>query len=117
MGQKLVTGRQRARAAMAHLEEERRAQLEKQEAALTSYFEAEAAETAAQAKLVEARQEKNEAVQLLRKLGKTPTEIGKLTGLGLGEVRVLLRGHKPETAGATEETTAQQAATDGTEAG
>jgi len=86
-----VTARERARAAKAVLDAERRDHEKSVEDATTTYYEAQDARDAAMAALEDADTVRGAAVQTLLDLGEPPARVAVLVGLSLAEVRKLRR--------------------------
>ncbi len=86
-----VTARERARAAKAVLDAERRDHEKAVEDATTTYYEAEDARGAAIAALEDADTARGAAVQSLLDLGEPPARVAVLVGLTAAEVRKLKR--------------------------
>jgi len=86
-----VTARERARAAKAVLDAERRDHEKAVEDATTTYYEAEDARDAAMAALEDADTARGAAVQSLLDLGEPPARVAVLVGLTAAEVRKLRR--------------------------
>jgi len=86
-----VTARERARAAKAVLDAERRDHEKSVEDATTTYYEAEDARDAAVTALEDADTARGAAVQALLDLGEPPTRVAVLVGLTATEVRKLKR--------------------------
>jgi len=95
-----VTARERARAAKAVLDAERRDHEKAVEDATTPYYEAQDARDTAMAALEDADTARGAAVQALLDLGEPPTRVAVLVGLTATEVRKLKR-----TAAAAEDST------------
>ncbi len=86
-----VTARERARAAKAVLDAERRDHEKAVEDATTTYYEAQDAHDAAAAALEDADTARGAAVQSLLDLGEPPAHVAVLVGLTTTEVRKLKR--------------------------
>lgn len=86
-----VTARERARAAKAVLDTERRDHEKAVEDATTTYYEAQDARDAAMAALEDADTARGVAVQALLELGEPPARVAVLVGLSAAEVRKLKR--------------------------
>ena len=86
-----VTARERARAAKAVLDAERRDHEKAVEDATTTYYEAQDARDAAMAALEAADTARSVAVQSLLDLGEPPARVAVLVGLSAAEVRKLKR--------------------------
>lgn len=86
-----VTARERARAAKAVLDAERRDHEKSVEDATTTYYEAQDARDAAMAALEDADTARGAAVQTLLDLGEPPARVAVLVGLSVAEVRKLRR--------------------------
>jgi len=86
-----VTARERARAAKAVLDAERRDHEKAVEDATTTYYEAQDARDTAIAALEEADTARGAAVQSLLDLGEPPARVAVLVGLSVAEVRKLRR--------------------------
>ncbi len=86
-----VTARERARAAKAVLDAERRDHEKAVEDATTTYYEAVDARDAAVTALEEADTARGAAVQSLLDLGEPPARVAVLVGLTAAEVRKLKR--------------------------
>jgi len=86
-----VTARERARAAKAVLDAERRDHEKAVEDATTTYYEAQDARDTAMAALEDADTARGAAVQSLLDLGEPPARIAVLVGLSVAEVRKLRR--------------------------
>jgi len=86
-----VTARERARAAKAVLDAERRDHEKSVENATTTYYEAQDARDTAIAALEDADTARGAAVQSLLDLGEPPARVAVLVGLSVAEVRKLRR--------------------------
>ncbi len=86
-----VTARERARAAKAVLDAERRDHEKAVEDATTTYYEAQDARDAAAAALKDADTARGSAVQALLDLGEPPARVAALVGLSAADVRKLKR--------------------------
>lgn len=98
-----VTARERARAAKAVLDAERRDHEKSVEDATTTYYEAEDARDAAMAALENADTARGAAVQSLLDLGEPPARVAVLVGLTAAEVRKLRRTAAAEDSTETSE--------------
>jgi len=86
-----VTARERARAAKAVLDAERRDHEKSVEDATTTYYEAQDARDTAMAALEDADTARGAAVQTLLDLREPPARVAVLVGLSVAEVRKLRR--------------------------
>jgi len=86
-----VTTRERARAAKAVLDAERRDHEKSVEVATTTYYEAQDARDTALTALEDADTARGAAVQALLDLGEPPARVAVLVGLSVAEVRKLKR--------------------------